>query len=223
MADGILVVFEGVEGAGKTTQIARLSRRLDVLGVSHRAFREPGGTPLGDEIRALLLAPGRDVSPRAEALLFLASRAQLIEQEIRPALARGQVVILDRFFLSTYAYQVRGRGLPDATVAAANQLAIAGVVPSVTLILSIPVQEGMTRATQRGRKDRIEDAGAPFHARVEGAFGDFLDTEWQAAHAEAGPIVVVDASGTEAQVEARIGDVLAERFPRLRALGDRPA
>ena len=101
---GRLIVFEAPEGAGKTTQLGRLGDQLGRRGTPFTAVREPGGTPLGDEIRRLLLEPGRDLSPRAEALLFMASRAELVAKVIRPALERGEIVLADRFFLSTYAY-----------------------------------------------------------------------------------------------------------------------
>src|SRR5487761_2353808 len=109
MARGPLIVFEGAEGAGKTTQLRRLASWLESGGRVVHALREPGGTPLGDEIRRLLLDPASDITPRAEALLFMASRAQLVQSLVRPALAAGHVVLLDRFFLSTYAYQGGGR------------------------------------------------------------------------------------------------------------------
>src|SRR5207248_1654147 len=146
------------------------------LGVSGRpvmAVREPGGTPAGDEIRKLLLDPTSDIVPRAESLLFMASRAQLVEREITPALADGVTVLLDRFFLSTYAYQVAGRGLPHDQIRTANLLATAELRPDVTLLLSLPVAEGLRRATERGPHDRMEKAEAAFHERVAGAFAEF--------------------------------------------------
>src|SRR3954471_6536725 len=113
MANGLLVVLEGPEGAGKTTQLRLLADWLGERGRPVIAVREPGGTVVGDEIRRVLLDPASDILPRSEALLFMASRAQLVEREIRPALERGDVVLVDRFFLATYAYQGVGRGIPD--------------------------------------------------------------------------------------------------------------
>ncbi|MBW7932941.1 MAG: dTMP kinase, partial [Gemmatimonadaceae bacterium] len=136
---GRLIVFEGVEGAGKTTQLERLALRLGRHGAQVRTLREPGGTPVGDEIRALLLRPGAQIPPRTEALLFMASRAALVDEQVRPALARGEIVLLDRFFLSTYAYQVGGRGLPEDAVRDANAFATGGLVPDVTVLLTLPV------------------------------------------------------------------------------------
>src|SRR5687768_6421771 len=142
-----LIVFEGPEGAGKTTQLRLTAEWLSAAGHTVLAVREPGGTPLGDEIRRLLLDPGSDIAPRAEALLFMASRAQLMERSVVPALARGDVVLLDRFFLSTYAYQVAGRGLPHEQISAANRLATSDVRPDLTVLLSLPVEQGLARAT----------------------------------------------------------------------------
>ena len=120
---GRLVVFEGGEGSGKSTQVARLAAALTAQGIPHRTLREPGGTGLGAEIRQLLLHRDDEMDARAEALLFMASRAELIAREIAPALAKGELVLLDRFFLSTYAYQIAGRSLPEAEVRDANRLA----------------------------------------------------------------------------------------------------
>src|SRR5437867_978021 len=145
-----LIVLEGPEGAGKTTQIRMLAEWLGAAGKTVVAVREPGGTPLGDEIRRLLLDPASDPTPRSESLLFMASRAQLIEREIQPALASGAIVLVDRFFLSTYAYQVHGRGLPHEEISAANRLATSSLRPDLTLLLVLPVEEGLGRAGKRG-------------------------------------------------------------------------
>ncbi|HEY5219508.1 MAG TPA: dTMP kinase, partial [Gemmatimonadaceae bacterium] len=142
--------------------------------------------------------------PRAEALLFMASRAQLLETLVRPALAAGHVVLLDRFFLSTYAYQGAGRGLPEAEVRQANAVATSGLVPDVTLLLSLSVHEGLARAEKRGERDRMERNADDFHNRVAAAFAQFGTAAWQREHAECGPIVTVDASGSEDDVFARV-------------------
>ncbi len=219
MARGRLVVFEGGEGAGKSTQLRRLASTLADAGVAHRIYREPGGTPLGDRIRDLLLHADTPVAPTAEAALFIASRAQLVAQEVAPALARGEHVLLDRFLLSTYAYQVHGRGLPEDEVRAANRLATAGLVPDLTLLLALPPHEGLRRASGRGGADRIERAEAAFHERVAAAFERFATPAWQAAHPECGPIVAVDATGSEDAVASRLRAILAERLPALGAAG----
>jgi dTMP kinase len=213
MARGRLIVLEGPEGAGKTTQLRRLAEWLAARGRDVVAVREPGGTVVGDEIRRILLDPGSDIVARAEALLFMASRAQLVEREIRPALDRGAVVLVDRFFLATYAYQGVGRGLPEAELRAANAMATAGLVPDVTILMMLPVAEGLSRANLRGEQDRMERAALDFHERVAGAFERFAGTTWQSDHPECGPIVVVDAVGDEAVVFERILTVLHGRWP----------
>jgi dTMP kinase len=209
-----LIVLEGPEGAGKTTQLRLLSEWLAAQGHTVLACREPGGTPVGDEIRRILLDHlASDIVPRAESLLFMASRAQLVERQIAPALAAGTIVLLDRFFLSTYAYQVAGRGLPHDQIGAANRLATAEIRPDVTMLLTLPVEEGLARVNQRGAQDRMEQADADFHQRVARAFGEFGTAEWQAAHPEAGPVVTVDGRGDVKQVFARVLSVLQQRWP----------
>jgi dTMP kinase len=211
---GVLIVFEGGEGSGKSTQLRRVSAALARRAASHVCLREPGGTPLGTEVRRLLLDRRSDIAHRAEALLFMASRAQLVEREIQPALARGDVVLLDRFFLSTYAYQIAGHGLPEDEVRAANRFATAGLTPDLTLLLTFPVTEGLARAARRAAAhDRMEAMGEPFHRRVAAAFATFADRSWQTDHPECGPIVSVDAEGREEEVTERVNAALAARWP----------
>jgi dTMP kinase len=123
------------------------------------------------------------------------------------------VVLLDRFFLSTYAYQGAGRGLPDGEIAAANRLATHGLVPDVTLLLTLPPAEGLARAAQRGAHDRMERAEAAFHERVSAAFARFASSAWQAEHPECGPIAVIDARGSEREVTARVRAEWGRRWP----------
>jgi dTMP kinase len=211
---GVLIVFEGGEGSGKSTQLRRVSASLARRSVPHVCLREPGGTPLGTEVRRILLDRASDVAHRAEALLFMASRAQLVEREIRPALARGDVVLLDRFFLSTYAYQIAGHGLPEDEVRAANRFATAGLVPDLTLLLTFPVTEGLARAARRtASHDRMEAMGEAFHRRVAAAFGTFAEPSWQADYPECGPVVGIDAEGREEEVAGRVHAALHARWP----------
>jgi dTMP kinase len=212
---GRLVVFEGGEGAGKSTQLQRLAARLTHAGVPHAVHREPGGTPVGDRIRELLLHSDVPLAPAAEAALFVASRAQLVAAVVKPALAAGQHILLDRFLLSTYAYQIHGRGLPSREVRAGNELATAGLAPDLTVLLRVPVNEGLSRADKRGAADRFERADRTFHNRVAAAFDSFAEVTWQRAHPECGPIVAVDAMGTPDEVEQRVLDALTTHCPAL--------
>jgi dTMP kinase len=214
VATGKLIVLEGPEGAGKTTQAPLIADWLNARGHPAIALREPGGTPIGDQIRAMLLdTPDGAVGDAAEALLYMASRAQLVDRVIRPALALGTTVLLDRFFLATYAYQVAGRGLPEQHVRAANQLAVAGLVPDLTIMLTIPANEGLTRVARRGAQDRLERADREFHERVANAFVEFTTPRWQQAHPECGPIESVDATAGIEDVRATILSLLSRRWP----------
>jgi dTMP kinase len=219
---GRLIVFEGGEGSGKSTQLRRLSDTLTSHGIRHVCLREPGGTSLGAEVRRVLLDPASNITPRAEALLFMASRAELVEREIKPALDRGETVLLDRFFLSTYAYQIAGHQLPEAEVRSANRFATGGLVPDLTLLLDYPVLDGLGRAARRpAAPDRMETMGESFHHRVAAGFGTFARPEWQHEHPECGPIVRIDATGSERDVAERVHQALGERwagtFPPLPA------
>jgi dTMP kinase len=213
MARGKLIVFEGPEGAGKTTQIRLVAERLGATGISVVAVREPGGTPVGDAIREILLDPEQEITAATEGLLFMASRAELIAREIKPSLESGDIVLLDRFFLSTYAYQVVGRGLPEEEVRAANRLATAGLVPDLTLLLDVPLTDGLERADARGKRDRMERSGDDFHERVGNAFRRFAESSWQHSHPECGPIKLIDGTGDEGSVLARVISTLASVFP----------
>lgn len=211
----MLIVFEGPEGAGKSTQLRLLADWLGQRGKDVVAVREPGGTIIGDEIRRLLLDPASEMVPRTEALLFMASRAQLVEKEIRPSLERGAIVLVDRFFLSTYAYQGDGRGLSEDDLRSANRMATNGLVPDHTLLLTVPPTEGLSRAGKRSGHDRIERAELAFHERVAKAFDRFSTAEWQRSHPECGPIEIVDASGSESAVFDRVLMALHRIWPEI--------
>jgi dTMP kinase len=211
---GRLLVLEGPEGVGKTTQASALVGVLTrQLAGRVQAYREPGGTPLGDEIRALLLNPDEvRIEPRAEALLFMAARAQLACR-IESQLTAGVTVVLDRFFLSTYAYQIVGRGLPAAEIRSANALAVGDLRPDLTVLLTCDLAVARSRMLARGDLDRMELEGVDFHERVTTAFLAAADPDWQKAHPEVGPVVRVEAAGSTGDVTARILAVLADRWP----------
>jgi dTMP kinase len=214
MARGRLIVFEGAEGAGKTTQIRILAERLRTAGIPIVSVREPGGTPVGDDIRDIVLHQEQEITAATEALLFMSSRAELVAREILPSLGKGNIVLVDRFFLSTYAYQIAGRGLPEAEVRAANRLATAGLVPDLTLLIDVHAAHGLERADARGKRDKIESSGDDFHARVGNAFRQFADSEWQHSHPECGPIKLIDGTGDEGTVHKRVVSTLASTFPK---------
>lgn len=202
---GIFIVLEGIEGSGKSTQAALLAEWLQHAAVPHLITREPGGTALGEEIRGLLLHGG-DVPAIAELLLMLAARATLLEARVRPALAAGQVVIADRYSLSTLAYQGYGRQLDLQEVRNAIRFATGALVPDLTLVLEVPQRVGVERrAASRPGEDRIESAGAAFHERVAEAYRLL-------AQQEAG-VERVDGVGEPAAVQARIRALLGRRFP----------
>lgn len=212
---GRLIVLEGANGVGKTTQVARLADRLREAGLRVAIVREPGATWLGEQIRGLLLDPHVAIEPPAEAFLFLAARAQLMV-DLRQHLASGATVVADRFFLSTYAYQISGRGLPEDRVRAANQIAVDGLVPDLTIVLTVGAEAARARKKQAGTgPDRIERSSVDFHARVQVAFAECLAAEWQRSHPECGPVVGVDAAGTEAEVATRVAAAVAGRWPAI--------
>jgi dTMP kinase len=206
----LFITFEGVEGSGKTTQIAAAVDHLRRRGREVVATREPGGTQVADRIRAILL--DRDTAgldPVAELLLLLAARAQHVAEAVRPALAAGKVVVCDRFADATVAYQGYGRGLDLARIAEINAWATGGLVPDLTVLLDLPVEEGLARARRRvgeagGAEGRFEDEAIAFHRRVREGY-------LALASAQPARIERVDASGTPDEVAARVRAVLQER------------
>ena len=161
---GLFVVFEGVEGSGKSTQSRALKRRLTRAGYLARLIHEPGGTPTGERIRRWLKGE-RGISPLAELLLFEASRASLVESVIRPALTDGETVVCDRYVFSTLAYQGYGRGLELAMIHQLNEMATGGLLPDIVVLLDIPPEVGFNRLADR-RLDRFEREQDNFHQRV---------------------------------------------------------
>lgn len=169
--NGVFITFEGVEGCGKSTQIALLQDYLTSRGQAVLATREPGGPPISEKIRALLLDPGHAaMSPVAELLLYEAARAQLVDEWIRPALEEGRVVLCDRFADSTTAYQGAGRALGLDLVTQVHAIATRGIWPDLTLVLDVPAAEGLARAARARGQDRIEREPLPFHEAVRGEF-----------------------------------------------------
>ena len=200
MARGKFITLEGPEGAGKSTHLARLAEALRGRGIEVLTTREPGGTPLCEAVRGILQfnAAGEAPQTRAELLLFLASRAQLVAQVIEPALVRGTWVLCDRFCDSTFAYQGYGRGLELAQLRALNAFATAGLMPDLTLLLDIPEAESARRLAERkGPADRFEQEQAAFHRRLAEGFREM-------AVAEPARFRVIDSSGSEAQTAAQI-------------------
>lgn len=212
-ARGLFLVFEGGEGVGKTTQWHRLAETLRAVGHDVVAVREPGGTAAGDAIRTLLLDPASSLGAESEALLFAASRAQLVREVIAPALHRGAIVLVDRFLLSTYAYQGAGRGLRLASLQAVNALATGGVTPDLTLLLSVPFDTAQARMQARGEADRMEQEDLAFHRRVRAAFEHALSAAWQAQHPEIGPVVAISAESPVDVVTVRCLEALVARWP----------
>ena len=186
------MVIEGPEGAGKSTLVRWLGAELRAQGQDVTTVREPGGTPIAEAARKLALKSRHDRAYAAELFLFLAARADLVERVIRPALDNGHVVIADRFGLSTMAYQVAGRGLPLADVAAALRVATGGLAPDLTLVLDVPVAVGRERQRNAGKaQDRIEREDDRFHTRVRDAY-----------RSASGPgIVHIDASQSKKAVQ----------------------
>lgn len=197
---GLFITVEGGEGAGKSTNMAFLEARLRGAGVDLLVTREPGGTGLGEDVRELLLRPREEaVDPLAELLLIFAARAQHISEVIEPALSSGRWVLCDRFTDATYAYQSGGRGIPSVQVRALEELVQGELRPDVTLLLDCPVEVGLSRADERGERDRIEQEHQAFFERVR-------RTYLQLAAEGSGRYRVIDAGQPLADVEAQLLD-----------------
>ncbi len=203
-SQGRLIAFEGVEGAGKSTQVELLRQALEKAGRRVVTTREPGGTPVGEQVRSILLDPASTLDARTEALLFAAARAQLVAQVIRPALERAEVVLCDRYLDSSLAYQGAARGLGLEPVAAINGFATEGLLPDLVVLLRVDPAEGLAR--QRGGRDRIERQDLEFHQRVAQGFLDL-------AAADPDRFVVIDGAAPVDRVAAEV------RAAVLRGLG----
>lgn len=187
---GYFIVFEGPEGAGKSTQIKHLKEKLELLNKAAVITREPGGTPAADAIRTVILDPSLEISPLSEFLLYSASRAQHVEEVIKPALGQNKIVISDRFTGASVAYQGYGRGLDLSFIHELNQRASQSIKPDLVLLLDIDPEDGLKRVASRGQKDRLELADLSFHKKVRAGFLEQAKTNdtWMvlnAAQAEA--------------------------------------
>jgi len=207
---GIFITFEGIEGCGKSTQAERLRDFLAESGLEVVLTREPGGSAIGEKIRTILLDPANEAMvPLTELLLYEASRRQHMAEVIEPALKAGKVVICDRFYDASTAYQGYARGIAVNDVERLNLIATGGKRPDVTIILDLPVEDGLKRI---GRDlDRIEGEGVEFHERVRAGYLEI-------AAREPGRVKVVDGSGsieaTFIKVKAPVENLLAERKVR---------
>jgi len=217
---GFFITFEGIEGCGKTTQLRLLKERLQATGEKVTATREPGGCPIADQMRAILLDAGNAaITPLSELLLYAAARAQHVREVIVPALERGEIVLCDRFTDATIAYQGHGRGLDLATIAELNRLATGGVEPELTLLIDCPVEIGLARALARieagsgAREERFELENVRFHERVRQGY--LVLTE-----SFPGRFLVIDGSGDVAQTETLVSAALAARIQAFSAGGN---
>ena len=177
---GFFVTFEGIEGCGKSTQAKLLHERLEAEGYAALVTREPGGTPLAEQIREIVLDPATEnLDLVAELFLFEAARAQHVAERVRPALADGVIVICDRYTDSTTAYQGGGRSMNIGLVEELHHRATGGLEPDVTFLLEVPLDEGLKRASARNPADRMEQEAPEFHDRVRRTFEMIADRDSQ--------------------------------------------
>ena len=207
---GLFITLEGPEGAGKSTNREYLAARLQEAGCNVLLTREPGGTPLAERIRELLLEPSDEpMAADTELLLVFAARAQHLAQVIRPALAAGKVVLCDRFTDATYAYQGGGRGLPLERIALLEEFVQGGLRPDLTLVFDLPVDVGLARAAARGRLDRFEQEARSFFEAVRQTY---------LARAALAPARyrLLDAAQPLAAVQVQLDALLPELLERVR-------
>ncbi|HKI74425.1 MAG TPA: dTMP kinase [Pseudomonadales bacterium] len=206
---GRFITIEGVEGVGKSTSIEFIEETLRRHGIPAVATREPGGTPLGEKIRALLLDRGNtSMDEMTELLLMFAARVQHVRQLIEPALARGNWVISDRFTDSSYAYQGGGRGVDSGLIEQVEEISLGQFRPDLTIILDLPVEAGMARATNRGERDRFEAEDLAFFERVRATFMR-LAADNDRYH-------IVDASGDIDAVQAALAPIVEAEISRAK-------
>jgi dTMP kinase len=206
MTRGTFITVEGGEGAGKTTMLDRMAEWLAARGRTVVRTREPGGTELAEKLREILLDKNTvGLSGQAELLLMFASRAQHLAELIRPALLRGDTVLCDRFTDATWAYQGGGRGLPLEDIAALERLVHGDLQPDLTVLLDLPVEQGLQRASRRGETDRFEEESTGFFERVR-------QTYLERAALAPDRFAIVDASAGPDQVWAQVEEVLQQRI-----------
>ena len=204
---GCFITFEGTEGCGKSTHIKKLARRLEADGHTVRTLREPGSTESGESIRQLLKHGPEELTAEAELLLMNASRAQLVREVIRPAMAAGQIVLCDRFYDSTTVYQGTGRGLDAAQVQAVIDFAVGDTRPDLTLLLQIPLNTSEERRARRSETDRFEQADRTFFERIEAGYTAL-------AAAEPDRIRVIEADQPLDTVAAAIWRIVNDRLKK---------
>jgi dTMP kinase len=204
---GKLIVFEGVEGCGKTTQMQLCSQWLESLNISVVLTREPGGTELGKDLRMLLLekSPNKPVGEVTELLLYAADRAQHIEEELKPNLAIGKYILCDRYTDSTIAYQGYGRGLSMSIINQLNQIATGGLASDLTIWLDVDVEIGLSRKRGQAKLDRIEQETIAFHRRVQRGYTE-LAVSYPAR------IVRIDGNNSQENVQQSIQEILHNRL-----------
>jgi dTMP kinase len=205
VAGGTLITIEGLDGAGKTTLATALAGELQARGHRVQLLREPGGVEVSERVRALVKDPALTVAPRAEALLYAAARAQLVQQLLRPLLDEGSIVLLDRYVDSSLAYQGSGRRLPVEEIARLNDWATGGLRPDLTIVLDLPPESGLRR---RARSlDRLEAEPTDFHDRVRAGFLRL------AAEGDPERYLVLDASRPAADLSRAIQERVREMLP----------
>jgi len=203
---GLFITFEGTEGSGKSSQIGALAEYLRQKGYAVLTTREPGGTPIGEQVRAVISnLDNTAMHPRTEILLFQASRAQLVEQVIRPHLSSGGLVLSDRYADSTLAYQGYGYQTDLEKLKTLVEFATGGLVPDLTIFFDLDVEEGLRRRLEGGEWNRLDALDLAFYQRVREGYSRLM---------QAGPgrWVIIDASGTPEQVQAELRRVVGERL-----------